>query len=991
LNPLDEDIVQSSRLTLLPQAIRGLRKRKLNFVALTPGTSFDLKSSLGRREERVLLWCMLPEAWRRGTAAINLLQGTVVDTARFRREVRELELSQEFDADLRDRFVAELGHRAQADRAAGKPAIDDRFFALAEHFRRRVRPATDEHRIERARLVGDLRTIVAATCLRALQPDLVILDEFQRFRDLLGGESEASLLARELFDYSDESSDVRVLLLSATPYKMYTLHHEAGEDNHYEDFLRTVGFLDPGSERIERLRDLLAEYRRELYDLGDDSALRLSALKQEIERRLRRVMCRTERVGGQGAGEMLREVPDQQAVLEVSDVRGFLRTQKLARHIDESQVLEYWKSAPYLLNFMERYKLKENFQYWLEGSHHEDPVASLLRPTPGFLFTEREIRAYGTIDPGNARLRGLAADTLDRDAWKALWLPPSLPYYRLGGAFAPLAEAGFTKRLVFSRWAVVPKALSVLLSYEAERRIAKRFNADATNTVEAREAIRQLLRFAVAEGRLTGMPVLGLLYPSFVLAEIGDPLRLAAGHDGLLELGVMRELVRAALAERLRPLLNSRTREGAPDESWYWAAPILLDRQAEPRITADWLGAGEDHWTPEELAADWAGTDDEDAESRWAQHVGQAQALLEGRVALGRPPADLLEVVGDLAIAGPAVCALRALGRINDGAPTFRHPLARTQAGVVAWSFRALFNQPEAMALLRAGFQDTPYWRRVLDYSSEGCLQATLDEYAHVLNEALGLFDAPSEKRIETVAAAMIDALSLRTSSYEVEDVRPPRPGRPGRIKPFRVRVHFAVRYGSQEAEAQGKAAVREQQVRDAFNSPFWPFVLVSTSVGQEGLDFHPYCHAIVHWNLPSNPVDLEQREGRIHRYKGHAVRKNVARTAGVAAFRGGSDPWSTAFELVSRICGEGDRGLSPYWVYALDGGATVDRYIPTLPLSRDCAHREALKRSLAVYRMVFGQPKQDDLLAYLLERLGPAVLKARERELAIDLRPRAG
>ena len=44
-----------------------------------------------------------------------------------------------------------------------------------------------------------------------------------------------------------------------------------------------------------------------------------------------------------------------------------------------------------------------------------------------------------------------------------------------------------------------------------------------------------------------------------------------------------------------------------------------------------------------------------------------------------------------------------------------------------------------------------------------------------------------------------------------------------------------------------------------------------STSIGQEGLDFHTYCHAVVHWNLPSNPVDMEQREGRVHRYKGHA------------------------------------------------------------------------------------------------------------------------
>ncbi|MDM5326796.1 hypothetical protein [Neobacillus sp. CF12] len=38
--------------------------------------------------------------------------------------------------------------------------------------------------------------------------------------------------------------------------------------------------------------------------------------------------------------------------------------------------------------------------------------------------------------------------------------------------------------------------------------------------------------------------------------------------------------------------------------------------------------------------------------------------------------------------------------------------------------------------------------------------------------------------------------------------------------------------------------------------------------MGQEGLDFHYYCRKIVHWNLPSNPIDLEQREGRITQYK---------------------------------------------------------------------------------------------------------------------------
>ena len=67
--------------------------------------------------------------------------------------------------------------------------------------------------------------------------------------------------------------------------------------------------------------------------------------------------------------------------------------------------------------------------------------------------------------------------------------------------------------------------------------------------------------------------------------------------------------------------------------------------------------------------------------------------------------------------------------------------------------------------------------------------------------------------------------------------------------------------------------------VREAFNSPFWPFVLTTTSVGQEGLDFHLYCRDIVHWNLPSNPVDLEQREGRTDRYDGLSIRRNIYAT----------------------------------------------------------------------------------------------------------------
>jgi hypothetical protein len=160
--------------------------------------------------------------------------------------------------------------------------------------------------------------------------------------------------------------------------------------------------------------------------------------------------------------------------------------------------------------------------------------------------------------------------------------------------------------------------------------------------------------------------------------------------------------------------------------------------------------------------------------------------------------------------------------------------------------------------------------------------------------------------------------------------------------------------------------------VQQAFNSPFRPFVLPSTSIGQEGLDFHPYCHRVYHWNLPSNPVDFEQREGRVHRYKGHAVRKNVATRFGLAGLRNarhhGADPWDALFGLAVAERDESHSDLVPFWIYE-KGPARIERRVPILPYSRESAQLRRLKDRLAMYRLVFGQPRQEDLLAHLEQR----------------------
>ena len=204
----------------------------------------------------------------------------------------------------------------------------------------------------------------------------------------------------------------------------------------------------------------------------------------------------------------------------------------------------------------------------------------------------------------------------------------------------------------------------------------------------------------------------------------------------------------------------------------------------------------------------------------------------------------------------------------------------------------------------------------------------------------------------------------------------------------IRVRTVFALRFG--HVRTDDGEHISQDAVRAAFNSPFRPFVLTSTSIGQEGLDFHPWCHRLVHWNLPGNPVDLEQREGRIHRYKGHAVRgKLAAFHAGdaFAAWRADDDIWTLMFELADKAARPAEESdLVPHWI--APGEHRVERHVPQLPYTAEVEAFDRLKRQLAAYRVVFGQLRQEELVT-LLDRAGVGVGRLRDR--AVDLSPPEG
>ena len=219
----------------------------------------------------------------------------------------------------------------------------------------------------------------------------------------------------------------------------------------------------------------------------------------------------------------------------------------------------------------------------------------------------------------------------------------------------------------------------------------------------------------------------------------------------------------------------------------------------------------------------------------------------------------------------------------------------------------------------------------------------------------------------EDIAQNIAEALDLRTSSLRVDIPSLNQDGHHMNLDTRRMRTRFAVAFGNQTLDDGGE--VRIESVSRAFNSPFWPFVLASTSIGQEGLDFHLWCHAVVHWNLPTNPVDLEQREGRVHRYKGHAIRRNIAATLAPGllkgAFAAGGDPWSQLFDMAVSTSPAADGEMVPYWVFH-KGSARIERHVPVLPFSRDAAALPRLRKSIAAYRLAFGQPRQEELVEFL-------------------------
>src|SRR4051812_45302985 len=298
IEPLDE----VERLTMLPLAELdrgGSGRSGVNLLAITPGTSLKFGHSTGRFPERCLAYAFLHAHW--GGAVMNrrarwiFWDGVTAGDPDTRLRTREAQYRPRIQASLED-FAHQLEEADERRAAHGRPTLRHLFDELVAGLAWK-RTFPDELRTMRNELIGEVRTIMAIVGISALGPDLVVLDEFQRFKDLLHPDPSnfAAELAHRLFNHVDPATQrpARTLLLSATPYRMYTTADDA-EGDHYADFIATCSFLFRDEVRIRRLQERFDALRHALTSTGslDDAAV----ICADIGSDLRSVMARTERL-----------------------------------------------------------------------------------------------------------------------------------------------------------------------------------------------------------------------------------------------------------------------------------------------------------------------------------------------------------------------------------------------------------------------------------------------------------------------------------------------------------------------------------------------------------------------------------------------------------------------------------------------------------------------------------------------------------------------
>lgn len=887
-----EDVmnIDESRLSMqhfiVAKKVKELQKSKKSkpriLIPLTPGTSFNLQTSAGNMNERALMFAILShldDFKDHKTALKNRLNIYGANGDNW------TDIIDKYEKDTKENVCT--GYRENIS----KEVVNDDCYQEAKDLLLKAIALNDYNTTNKA--ITLFRIIFCKISMKELNPDLVIMDEFQRFSSLLDleGNSEEAMLTRTFFGKEDGPF---ILLVSATPYKPFTTLEELNEnkiDEQYQDFNKLADFLFDGREDIV-FQQVWHDYSKELCHISSDNLDILIAKKNIAEDTMYEAMSRTERYRNSSQDDTYLKIStgDIASYCQMQEVLGECNKMSEGRFGVKTLPMEYAKSSPYLLSFMDKYKLKEK----LAKAYTEHPWK--IKQKQQYLIKKKNINTYERIPSCNAKLDKLSnilfGEKGEKHGEQLFWIPASHPYYKIPASNVFAKNQDFSKVLVFSAWEMVPRMIACMISYAIEQKsISHAFpSATYTNTKEnsEKDALDKQEGEKAGTGRLRRESLELVTCCSDFLKDAYNP-KAYLGND-------LKE-IKAGIKENFKNTSRFTLVEQPTTAKFLLEAIKLLDSNTEEKILIS---------------------------------------------------EDGLDTLVNMAIGSPSICFYRLLGNKD---------LAQEAATKIC---NNIFNRRYNAAVIDILYNKKSvqtYFKQVIDYCVMGNLQAVLDEFAYMIDER-----SNGERNVEMIQKRMIESFIDRnyqeidtTESFGKE-----------KKKKWRIRTHYAMPYGNIRMTDQ--ATNRANDVRLAFNSPFRPFVLASTSVGQEGLDFHWYCRKIMHWNISSNPQDMEQREGRIDRYKSLFVRRNVAK------FHPETYTWNEMFDLArTEAKDKGFCELVPYWSIPQDmlkSIAETDReyiesIVPLYPLSMDYDRYRHMKSVLRLYRLTMGQPRQEELLEF--------------------------
>lgn len=857
------------------------------------------------------------------------------------------------------------------------------------------------------RLIGELRRLLATVCVKFLNPDLIILDEFQRFKSILSAdnESEERLITESLFN--DEST--KILLLSATPYKMYTIQSEdRQEESHFEEFKFIVDFLLHSPEKQTEFEESWNEYSKSLLHLTDKNWDNIIFSKRRVETILKSIIARTERISVSDDKNTLLRFSDFSLLwVTPKDIQNFIAADRVASLLkDVSSPIEYCKSSPFPFSFMEGYQLQRITQREINAGNTE--VKSALKKSKESFLPVSNMDDYVVLDNPNIKLEFLLNDSLYNGGCDLLWIPPSLPYYEFCEPYK--GKETYSKTLVFSSWIMVPKMIASLSSFECERlTIGDKKAIDNADDRSERKYFqtgserhpKARLRFRVENDNYSTLSSYALQYPCLTLTKLWKPLSQYLPFEQQVK-SITEEIENLISQIPIAQYITEPSKKD--DERWALIYMLLLDRKFHG---GDLKGLEEGD---ELFNWEWFNKDDERSHAtQYFEKVffdilfanagnsgaNMPAALLRLRPAgftdssidsikslkLGHPPGNITQILAYLTIGSPAICSNRHLSSyfLNEKSLNY---ISFYGAFKIADSFRKFFNVAENIAVVDKYSVFDSYWKNVCYYNSAGNFQAMFDEFATAMIDHNGLWGYSPSEKVNQLIDIVSSNIGLRTASvvahtYEsfIKD-----------DKPKHLRCHFGVALN--QSLVNEKEVLRSDNVRDSFNSPFRPFILATTSIGQEGLDFHLYCRKILHWNLPANPVDFEQREGRINRFKNLAVRQNLAIKYGSQIKNVSSaNVWDKLYQLAIENEKQGKSDLVPFW-HVEPEHIFIERQAPVIPYSKEVKKLKNLLKTISVYRIALGQPRQEDLVNHLVDNFSEDEISKIQSELLINLSP---